>query len=318
MAAGDDTRGFNAFQADGESPDAMEFLNDPDGILISRRFADDHHLKTGDRFPILPVAGRRDFPVRGILTEKGPVQAFGGQVAVMDLYTAETAFGRGKHVDRIDVKVTAGANVDSVIAGIKSAVGPGPTVGRPERKSKSVEMMLRSFQVGLYMGSTVSLLVGLFLVFNTMSFAVTQRRREIGTLRALGVGRAAIAALFAAGGRHLRPASDRAARHGESGDSLARATIASALKGINDAYMSINVADASVSRRLMGLGLVLGIGGSIFASLIGAGASRPRWSRRWMRCGAIGCRAPRSHRRCPGDSSEWGWLRSRSRCCGCR
>ena len=39
------------------------------------------------------------------------------------------------------------------------------------------------------MGSLVALLVGMFLIYNTMSISVVQRRRELGILRALGTTR---------------------------------------------------------------------------------------------------------------------------------
>jgi putative ABC transport system permease protein len=269
MAAGDDARGLNAFQQSGsESPDAMEFLNDPDAVLVSRRFADDQHLKVGDRFPVLAVAGRRDLHVRGLLEERGPAKAFGGQVGVMDIYTAEIIFARGKHFDRVDVKVSKGANVDDVITGLRAAIGPGPTIGRPERKGRATEKMLRSLQVGLYMGSMVSLTVGLFLVFNTMSFAVAQRRREIGTLRAIGVSRPAIAFLFTV----------EAAVYGAIGSAvgigggflLARQTVKTALKGINTAYLSVNASDAHVPRSIIVLGLLMGVAGSVVAALVPA------------------------------------------------
>ena len=57
--------------------------------------------------------------------------------------------------------------------------------------------MVRSFQLGLNLGSSVALLVGVFLVYNTVAIGVVQRRREIGVLRALGATRRRIRALFA-------------------------------------------------------------------------------------------------------------------------
>jgi len=56
--------------------------------------------------------------------------------------------------------------------------------------------MVGAFQLNLTVLSWVGLLVGMFLVYNTMSFAVTQRRREIGIYRALGMTEAKVARLF--------------------------------------------------------------------------------------------------------------------------
>ena len=56
--------------------------------------------------------------------------------------------------------------------------------------------MVGAFQLNLAVLSWVGLLVGMFLVYNTMSFSVAQRRREIGIYRALGMTERRVAALF--------------------------------------------------------------------------------------------------------------------------
>src|SRR2546429_8572181 len=56
--------------------------------------------------------------------------------------------------------------------------------------------MVKAFQLNLTTLSAVGLLVGLLLVYNTVSFAVVQRRREIGIFRALGMSHGSISALF--------------------------------------------------------------------------------------------------------------------------
>jgi putative ABC transport system permease protein len=268
LAAGDETRGFNAFGSSGDMPDAMSFLNDPEAVLVTKRFATQRGLKIDDRFSIVTTKGPLQFHVRGLLDEQGAAKAFGGLVAVMDLYTAQAAFGRGAHIDRIEVRVASGRDVDQLISDIQKAIGAGPTVARPDRKGKSVEAMLRTFQVGLFMGSAVSLLVGLFLVFNTVSFAVTQRRREIGTLRALGVSRTTITALFAFDAAVLGLVGSAFGCLG--GMLLAKATVAQALKSLNEAYLSVNTSDASVSPKMALLGVVMGVVGSMLAALVPA------------------------------------------------
>ena len=55
--------------------------------------------------------------------------------------------------------------------------------------------MIRAFQRNLTALSLLALVVGMFLVYNTMTFSVVQRRPLIGTLRALGVTRAEVFAL---------------------------------------------------------------------------------------------------------------------------
>ncbi len=268
LAAGDASRGFNAFASGAQMPDPIEFLNDPDAVLVSQSFARERSLKVGARLAMRTSRGVHDFHVLGILPDGPAAKAFGGRVAVMDLYSAEAAFGRGPHVDRIDVDVAKGFTAAGVRDAIRRALGPGPTVRRNKPHGHPVEHMLRSFQVGLAMGAAVSLMVGLFLVFNTVSFAVAQRRREIGTLRSLGVTRAQIVLLFAI----------EAAGYGLVGGTagvglgmlLARMTVKQALASINSAYLSVNVGHVHVSLGLALAAIGLGIAGAVLAALVPA------------------------------------------------
>ncbi len=56
--------------------------------------------------------------------------------------------------------------------------------------------MLAGFQLNLQAMSLVSLLVGMFLIYNTIEASVVRRRSEIGILRSLGVTRREIRWLF--------------------------------------------------------------------------------------------------------------------------
>lgn len=56
--------------------------------------------------------------------------------------------------------------------------------------------MVQAFRLNLLMLSLVGLLVGGFLIYNTLSFSVAQHRREIGILRAIGMSEPMLAGLF--------------------------------------------------------------------------------------------------------------------------
>ena len=58
--------------------------------------------------------------------------------------------------------------------------------------------MVGAFQLNLSVLSMVGLLVGIFLIYNTVSFMVTQRRREVGILRAIGMSEPMVVGLFLA------------------------------------------------------------------------------------------------------------------------
>lgn len=253
----------------GKLGDDLEFLNSTDRMLLSERFAAEHHLKTGDTLDLLTPEGSKPFVVHGLLKETGPLKAFGGAVGVMFYGSLQEAFSRGRTLTRIDVAATSPREVEALKQRLRAILGPTVEVDSPDRRGQSVETMVRSFQLGLNLGSGVALLVGVFLVYNTVSIGVVQRRREIGTLRALGTTRTKIRSLFTL----------EAVLLGLFGTLLglplgllvARGAIAGVSDSISAIYVRVNVRDIQLGLTELTLGLGLGIAGSVFAAL------RPAW-----------------------------------------
>ncbi|HZS04942.1 MAG TPA: FtsX-like permease family protein [Blastocatellia bacterium] len=186
-------------------PSATEFLgllNDPRSIILSEKFASRHNLKVGS--PLELIIGDRagSFTLRGILKNEGPARALDGSFALMDIAAAQLAFNRLGRLDRIDVLLRDEAKVDEAERRIAERLGQsgveGLTVQRPERRGRQVEKMLAAFHFNLTALSYIALLVGLFLIYNTVSISVITRREEVGTLRALGTTRRRILTLFLA------------------------------------------------------------------------------------------------------------------------
>lgn len=245
--------------------DDLEFLNSTDRLLVSERFAREHHLKTGDTFELLTSTGAQPFVVHALIRETGPVKAFGGSVAVMDVASAQAAFGREHKLDRIDVAVDPKLGVEAVRDNLRRALDATLEVARPSQRGSSVETMVRSFQMGLNLGSAVALLVGVFLVYNTIAIGVVQRRREIGTLRALGASRLRIRALFTLEAMVLGALGSGLGL--PLGVLLGRAAIRSVSESISSIYVHVNARDVTVGPWELGLGLALGVLGSGFAAL---------------------------------------------------
>ena len=51
---------------------------------------------------------------------------------------------------------------------------------RPSRRNERVEKMLRAFRVNLFALGGVALLVGMFLVYNTVLISILRRRKDVG------------------------------------------------------------------------------------------------------------------------------------------
>src|SRR5689334_14575202 len=91
--------------------DPLVFLAQPDSLIVSREFAARNQLATDSRVSLGTVEGPRQFTVRGIMRSSGLTSAFGGNLAIMDVYAAQKMFGRGRTFDRIDVGVAPGRTI---------------------------------------------------------------------------------------------------------------------------------------------------------------------------------------------------------------
>jgi putative ABC transport system permease protein len=99
-------------------------------------------------------------------------------------------------VDRIELVTAPDRTLDDIIVSLRAVLPPHIVVQRPAQRTKQVENMVWAFQLNLSVMSWVGLLVGVFLIYNTIAFAVAQRRREIGIYRALGMTERRVAGLF--------------------------------------------------------------------------------------------------------------------------
>ena len=72
---------------------------------------------------------------------------------------------------------------------VRALLPPGVSLGPAGSRATVLDQMTRAFRLNLTMLSLLALLVGVFLIYNTMTFSVVQRRALFGTLRALGATR---------------------------------------------------------------------------------------------------------------------------------
>jgi putative ABC transport system permease protein len=176
--------------------DPLVFLAQPDSIIITNEFAGRNSLQVGDRLTLSTMIGDRAFIVRGIMRTGGLTSAFGGNLAIMDIYAAQLVFGRERRFDRIDVKLNQGLAVEVGRAAIQRSLGVGFSVEPPASRGQQLESTLAVYAISMNVSSVFALFIGMFIIYNSFSIAVTQRRSEIGILRALGAPRSQIRNLF--------------------------------------------------------------------------------------------------------------------------
>lgn len=178
--------------------DPLVFLAQPDSIMITREFAAENGLRANDALTLRSMDGPKRFVVRGIMKSSGLTSAFGGNLAIMDVYAAQKVFGRGRRFDRIDLAVQEGLRPEEVGKRLEQMLGAGYQVESPSSRGKQFESLSSVYGMLANITSLFALFIGMFIIYNSFAIAVTQRRSEIGILRALGATRGQIQVLFLA------------------------------------------------------------------------------------------------------------------------
>jgi putative ABC transport system permease protein len=249
--------------------DPLVFLAQPDSIILTAEFAAKGHFAVGDPVPLGTAFGVKQFTVRGIMKSTGLASAFGGNLAIMDIYAAQKMFGRGRMFDRIDLAVQSGKTITDAQQALKALLGPGFQVDPPSGRGQQFEAMTAAYSMMVSISSLFALFIGMFIIYNSFAIAVTQRRSEIGILRALGATRGQIRWLFLA-------ESAVTGLIGSVGGLafgllIARGIAASIGNLMSDVYgVAQRADDISMSPALLGVALLIGVVTSMVAAFIPA------------------------------------------------
>ncbi len=257
------------FGGDDVLDDPLVFLAQPDSICLTEEFAARKGLKLDDTIRLETGHGWRRFTVRGLIKPEGPATAFGGNLALMDLYAAQYVFARGRLVDRVDVVLDPSVPIDVGAARLTAALGPGYSAEPPARRGAEMEVLIVNFGRTLTLGSWQAMFIAVFLIFNVFAVAATRRRREIGILRSLGVPRGTILRLFLVEGAVIGAVG--AAIGVGAGLVLARATTRF-IAGLTEVAYGLTHSEAAVvvDPKVIVVGALLGLASAIAAAFLPA------------------------------------------------
>ncbi|MDF0674935.1 MAG: ABC transporter permease [Nitrospira sp.] len=188
------TRGFRLSRPEKESQ--LVSMIQPEAVFLGAKLAAEWNLSVDDQVDLLMGPRRLTCRVAGVLHNESGRTSSWERMAVMDIAAAQITFGMLGKVDRIDIVTDEKTAVEDVAQDLRTVLPPHLTVERPTNRTRQVEQMMRAFRLNLTVLSWVGLLVGVFLIYNTMAFAVAQRRQEIGIYRAIGMTQSRVAVLF--------------------------------------------------------------------------------------------------------------------------
>lgn len=241
---------------------ASTFLTRPNGVILSREVAAEYQLTLGDTFTVQVGGTPSTVVLVGLITPTDEITAQRlHDLIVADIATAQELFhmsGRLSHVDLI-------VENPAMAAQLKQRLPGGVRLETADTRSKTMQQMSAGFSVNLTAFSLIALLVGTFLIYNTVTFNVLQRRPLFGVLRCLGVTRAQLFGLVM--GESLIAALIGAALGLVFGIWLAQGLLGLVTQTINDLYYIVNVRNVALSPASLLKGLAIGIIAALLATV---------------------------------------------------
>ena len=149
-------------------------------------------LSPGDKLPVVAGDRRMDLVVQGVVEPSG---ARAGRFLLADIALAQRLLARTGRLDRIYVHAPPGDGRDWG-ARLGPLVPPAASIVPAGTRTVDNRRMLRAFRWNLRMLSYSTILVGAFLIYNTITAYVVRRRQQIGILRAVGASREMVRAAF--------------------------------------------------------------------------------------------------------------------------
>jgi putative ABC transport system permease protein len=238
---------LRTYLGDRSGAELARLLTEPDTALFPRSLGQAERLvvRVGDRRVTLRKAGSLD-------------QAALEGLIITDISTAQVLFNQPGKLSYIDLILPEGPAGEQLISSLQRALPPELRLERTAERNQATVELSAAFVLNLTAMSLLALVVGMFLIYNTMTFAVVQRRALLGLLRALGVTRREIFQVVL--GEALLLGLAGTLLGGLLGIGLGSVLVRLVTRTVNDLYYVLSVrtfyiAPGSLSRALM-LGLL--------------------------------------------------------------
>ncbi|MFL6193275.1 MAG: FtsX-like permease family protein [Thermoanaerobaculia bacterium] len=251
------------------SLDLGPLLTRPGAGVLSARTAAEMGLRVGDSFRVRAGGVMRRIELAGVLEPRNAdTRRAMSDLLVMDIAAAQETLGRIGRIDRIDLILDEGAAGEREIARAQALLPPGARILPASGRTRTTDEMTRAFRLNLTALSMLALVCGVFLIYNTMTFSVVQRREWIGILRALGTTRGQVFGLVL--GEASAVALLGTALGLGAGVLLGRGLVRLVTRTINDLYFVVSVRELALPPATLLQGAALGIGATLLAALVPA------------------------------------------------
>jgi putative ABC transport system permease protein len=243
----------------------VQFLTEPNTVVLSQDLANQYHLQLGDALH-LDIAGRSQ--TVNLLGTIAPSDSLNRRALsnfmFADIATAQELLDYVGKLSQIDVI----AQTPEAVTALQQRLPAGLRLETAASQKNAVQQMTAAFELNLTALSLLALVVGMFLIYNTVTFSVIQRRPLFGTLRCLGATRGQIFTLIL-GEASIFSILGSAIGVG-LGILLGRSIVGLITQTINDFYFVVNVQQVTLSNFTIVKGMGIGVVAALVASALPA------------------------------------------------
>ncbi len=238
------------------------FITEPGAVLLSQPLAQRHGIRPGDTLLIQTGARVAEARVIGLLRPQDSVsQQALDDLLLADIATAQELTGSVGRLTRIDLILTS-----EQVEAVRLVLPPGAALVEASATGGALQQMTAAFEINLQALSLLAVVVGVFLIYNTVTFSVVQRRPTIGIMRALGATRRQIFAIVI-GEAFVLGVIGTVVGLG-LGILMGRATVGLLAQTISDLFFSVNVTSLTVDPWTLLKGAAIGLAASLGAAFI--------------------------------------------------
>lgn len=240
-------------------------LVEPNTIFLSQSLGDRFNLAPGDTLTLIAEGKSKTVRLVGLLQSSDDLsrRALDG-LALTDISTAQELLGQEGFLSHIDLILPPEADLQPIL----DVLPPNALLQRANLRNETLDQLTAAFELNLSALSLLGVVVGMFLIYNTISFSVVQRRPILGVLRCLGVTRREIFGLVLTEALVLSAIGTLIGLG--LGIILGRGLVGLVTQTINDLFFSLTVQGISLQPLTVYKGVTAGLGAGLIAASIPA------------------------------------------------
>jgi putative ABC transport system permease protein len=244
----------------GERTSFEALISRPDTILVPASARNLAEAGTGAAIRLYAAGVEHRVEIVGTVEALGS-NADSAPPVIADVSTAQELLGSFGVLDRIDLILTPEQAED-----LRNSPPPRTSLVVAGTETLTLDEMTRAFRTNLTALGLLALVVGMFLVYSTISFTVVQRRATIGLLRALGAQRNEVVTGFLVESAVIGIVGTLFGL--VLGNALAQGLLGLVLRTIGDLSFAAALGAAQPSIAVYVQGTVLGLGATLLAALV--------------------------------------------------